>query len=334
MLKEEVLRALEERPGERVTGGDLARRLNVSRTAVWKAVNALKREGISISSARNSGYRFEGHNNVLADRGIRKALRTRLLGNRIELLKTVDSTSSYLKKLDPATLQEGFVVVADGQTAGRGRRGRPFRSPGGEGVYMSVLLKPDLPLADIRFLTIGAALAVCSAVEKTCGVSPQVKWVNDIYCRGRKLCGILTEGSVSAELQTMNHVVVGIGINTGILDREVGDLAISLRELTDAGDIRNLLIAEVLNAMEIVYTALTADGRRQELLEAYREKLFVIGQEVEVAAPGENYPAVAVGLDETGGLMVRDGSGRIRHLCSEEISVRVSGRPGGSAFHL
>ncbi len=324
MLRDDVLSLLEEADGGLVTGGELARRLSVSRVAVWKAVNSLKESGYGIESIEKRGYRLLSTNDILSEPSIRKRLRTRFLGNRIEVLKTVDSTNTYMKSKDLSAIPEGLVVIADGQTGGRGRRSRPFLSSPGEGLYLSLMLKPDLSPADTRFLTICAGLAVCRTLE-ACGVEARVKWVNDVYCGGLKICGILTEGAVSLEQQTMSHVVIGIGINTGAIPEELAAIATSVERLTGKRPDRNALAAELLQHMESLCLDLTARGLKSELLDEYRSRQFIFGRTVDVLTPGtgESFRAVPTDIDDEGALIVRTDAGELLHLCSEEVSLRL-----------
>ena len=325
MLKDEVLSALDAADGAVVTGGELGERFSVSRAAIWKAINALKENGYTIESIEKRGYRLISTNDILSELSIRKRLHTRFLGNRIEILKTVDSTNTYMKARDLPSMAEGFTVIADGQTGGRGRRNRGFSSLPGEGLYISLLLKPDIPPADTRFLTICAALAVSRALKTACGVESQVKWVNDVYCEGLKICGILTEGAVSVEQQTMTYVVIGMGINTGTLPEEIQGIATSVQRLTGKKPDRSVLAAELLSHMETIYLDLTAHNRKQALLDEYRERQFIFGRTVDIVTPGTGFTfrAVPTEIDDDGALVVRNEAGEILHLCSEEVSLKL-----------
>jgi BirA family biotin operon repressor/biotin-[acetyl-CoA-carboxylase] ligase len=321
MSKDEVLALLERRPGDVVTGEDLARELGVSRTAVWKAINALRGRGYSVESISRRGYRFLSHNDVLSDGAIRGKLKTRFLGRRIEVLNSVDSTNACMKRKDLNAAEEGLVIIANGQTEGRGRKNRPFSSSPGEGIYMSLLLKPDIAPEATRFLTICAGLAVCEALEAVCRVLPRIKWVNDVYCDDKKLCGILTEGAISVEQQRMSYVVVGVGINTGAVPGELRDTATSVLRLTGRKPDRCALTAEFLNRMEPLVLDLV-EGRKAKLLDGYRDRQLVIGRTVEVITETETFYARAAEIDDEGALIVENEAGRQR-LGSEEVSLKI-----------
>lgn len=317
MLKDEVLYLLDKNRGRMVTGGELARELNVSRTAIWKAIGALRDEGNGIESIQGAGYRLNADSDGLSRGRIADLLATRDFGRSLEVLASVDSTNSYLKGQNTAALPHGHTVIADGQSGGRGRMGRGFSSPAGEGLYMSVLLKPDIPPAETRFLTICAAVAVCGALEEVFGITPEIKWVNDIFCGGRKLCGILTEAFVSAEMQAVDYAVVGLGINTGRVADEIAAIATSTRELTGVRGRRGVLAAAVLGHFEAIYLDFTARGKKADILAAYTRRMLLVGRRVECAGAA----GTVRGVDEAGGLLMEDAGGNLHTVTSGEISI-------------
>lgn len=325
MLQEQILSYLEKNRDEVITGGQIARELGVSRTAVWKAIHALRKKGHDIATLPNSGYRMQAASDGLSRQGIEAHLSTKKLGRPLELMESVPSTNTYIKGLDTASVPEGFAVVANEQTGGRGRLGRTFHSPAHEGVYLSVLLKPELDLHHVPLLTVCAAVAVSQAVEQVCAVSTSIKWVNDIYVQGKKLCGILSEAFISAELRTTEYVIVGIGINTGAPPADVKDIATSIQEITGRRGLRNRLIAEVLNQFEKIYLDFLEGEKRAALLSAYSAKLLYGGREVMVAEAGASYTATVLGIDETGALLVRLPEGIVHRVIAGEIRIPEKG---------
>lgn len=321
MLEERVLHLLEQGKGEIITGGRLSRALGVSRTAIWKSIHGLQEKGHDIEALPASGYRLLSDSDGLSKQAIQAELKTRILGRRMELHPSLPSTNSYIKGQDTAALPEGYTVIADGQTAGRGRLGRGFCSPAREGVYMSVLLKPEIELSDVPMLTLCAAVAVCRAIDDVCGISTQVKWVNDIYFGGKKLCGILSEAFVSAELRAVEYAVVGIGVNTGDVDVAVREIATSVREAAGIRGIRNRLIAGILNQFEKIYAEFVSGQDRRAILDAYSERLFIIGRQVKVLRLDGCYSASVLGIDDAGGLLVRNTAGETLALHSGEINL-------------
>lgn len=318
MLKEDLLYLLEKNKGKVVSGGELSRQLNVSRNAIWKAIKVLRQEGSKIESLPNSGYLLLEDSDGLSKQSISDHLTTKKIGQSMEMLKTIDSTNQYLKSLNTSLLPEGHTVISNEQTAGKGRLGRTFYSPAGEGIFLSVLLKPLIPIKEVTFLTLCAATAVCQAIEKVCGIRSEIKWVNDIFYQGKKLCGILTEGSVSAEMGTLDYVIIGIGINTGKIPEEVEQIATSLSLENQEQGIRNGLTAEVLNQLESIYHTFL-NGEKQEILDSYSERLFILGQTVTIRMPEKSYQGTVMGLNDSGQLLVKDGDGNIHTVIAGEI---------------
>ena len=321
MLKSKVLYILEQKKGNIVTGGQLAGVLGVSRNAIWKAVNALKEDGNEILSIPNSGYKLMDTNDTLFEKIILENLTTEFIGQNLTLLPTVHSTNRHLKELDTTDIPSGYVVIANEQTHGRGRRSRVFLSPKSEGVYLSILLKLDGKQNDIRLLTICTAIAVSIAIETVCDVKADIKWVNDIFCNGKKICGILTEGILSGELQELSTVIVGIGINTGHVPIEINDIATSVQEEAGIRGIRNQLAAEVLNQFEKIYRDFLEKEKQQDIIDCYKKRLFIIGRQVLVTDTGHNYTATVLGIDKTGALIVRDNNQVIQHISTGEITL-------------
>ena len=327
MLKDDILLLLEKNPEKIITGGALAEELSVSRTAVWKAINALKVEGYSIESLKNKGYILNQNNDVLSEYLIKSVLKTQFIGNTIEIFKSVDSTNQYLKKKNFLEIKEGLVVVSNEQTAGKGRRGRVFYSPDKEGIYFSLFLKPTLPISDIHFLTLAIAVAVAKSSEKVCNFNPHVKWVNDIYYNYKKLCGILTEATLSTENSTIDGVVIGVGINTGLVSSEVEAIAISIEEITGRKGFKNQLIGEILNQFETIYGFIQSDLKKGKdyILSEYKKRLFIIGTQVWVIDDKTEFVVTVIDIDEEGALVVENKNHEIIHLRTGEISLKLGG---------
>lgn len=323
-VKDLVLQELEAHRGAVVSGGTLSERLGVSRTAVWKAVNALREEGLAIESVASEGYRLAVEDDSLTAEGVKALLRTELLGREILVLPEVTSTNTVMKREYAAGKPEGFALLALRQTAGRGRLGRSFASPDG-GIYLTVLLRPALPLGQLHFLTIAAAVAVCRAIEETCGFRPSIKWVNDVLHQGKKLCGILTEASIVGETGGLDYVIVGIGINLHF-EREVPpELAAIIGSLSDFCDHvprRAALAAAVLTHLESLYLPLR-EGDTAPLIDAYRSLLCCLGKPILVVENGVSAPAVCNGINGQGHLLVTMADGSPRELQTGEISIRL-----------
>ena len=323
-VKDFVLKELEAHRGEVVSGGALSERLGVSRTAVWKAVNALREDGLRIDSVANEGYRLLTNDDSLTAEGVKALLHTKLLGCEVLVLPEVSSTNTIMKREYAAIKPEGFALLAQKQTAGRGRLGRTFVSPDG-GMYLTVLLRPALPLDKLHFLTIAAAVAVCRAIEETCGFLPSIKWVNDVLHQGKKLCGILTEASIVGETGGLDYVIVGIGINLRFnaeVPPELSSIIGSLSDFSARVPRRAELTAAVLAHFEELYLPLQK-GDSAPLIASYRALLCCIGKPILVVENGVSSPAVCNGINDQGHLLVTMEDGLPRELQTGEISIRL-----------
>lgn len=322
MLKDEVLSILERKKGMLITGGQMANSLHVSRTAIWKAINALQAEGVQIEAVPNVGYKLLNTDDKLSKEVIADKLETAFIGRNLDVLAKVNSTNQYLKELDATKAENGFVVIADEQEHGRGRRSRSFISTKGEGVFLSILLKFDGQQKDMRLLTICTAVAVSKAIEKICQIPASIKWVNDVFVGNKKICGILTEATLSAELQELDSVIIGIGINTGKVPDELQYIATSILQETGKKGLRNELVAEVLNRFEQVYLDYIKRDKKQEIIDYYDSKLFIKGQQVAVIDGDKETIDTVVGIDHDGALLVKSEDGKIRHLITGEIKLK------------
>lgn len=324
MVRDDVLQALEAHRGQLVSGGALARELGVSRTAVWKAITSLREAGFPIESVFGEGYYLSESSDALSEAGIRLGLHTNTLGKELLVFSEIDSTNNYIKQ-HAASLSDGCTVIADSQTAGRGRLGRSFFSPSGSGVYISILLRPDLPLEQINMITVGAAVAMCEAITQTADFEPDLKWVNDVLKNGKKLCGILTEASVEAETGSLSYAVVGIGINvrcpSGGLPEDIQNIAGFLEDYAPHPVHRNALVAAFLDRMEQCYQ-LICDGDITSLIERYRSYIHFLGQPITVIRGGQRSSAVAAAIDDRGHLVIEQ-NGERSTLVAGEISIRL-----------
>ena len=213
-VKTEILKAIKEEAGF-VSGQELCDRFGVSRTAVWKAIGQLKEEGFQIEAVRNKGYRLLSSDDVITEAELMSSMEGGFI-KKIVYYEETDSTNIRARKLAEEGAPDGTLVVTDFQNAGRGRRGRMWVSPSGTGIFMSLILRPDILPSSASMLTLVAALAVYDGIKETTGLETVIKWPNDIVAEGKKLCGILTE--MSAELEGIHYVVTGIGINANMTE--------------------------------------------------------------------------------------------------------------------
>ena len=323
MLQDKVLALLKAGEGP-VSGEEMSRALGVSRAAVWKAIEALRQEGYAISSAPRRGYTLDRSPDRLSPGELSAALAGRLVGRELVCLETVDSTNSEVKRRAAAGAEEGLAVLADTQTGGRGRQGRGFVSPPGQGIYCSVLLRPSCPLDRLVGITAWTAVAVCDAVEALCGLRPGIKWPNDVIADGRKLCGILTELGFEGESGRPDYVVLGVGLNLSQRPEdfgpEVAPVAVSLAQLLGQAPRRAQAAAALLTALDRMYAAFPQDW--EGWLARYRAGCLTTGREVRLLRGGGSETAFAQAVDDRFGLAVRHPDGREETLTSGEVSVR------------
>ncbi len=320
-LKHQVLKLLEEHRGRSISGSKLADRLFVTRSSVWKAVKVLQKEGYNISAITNKGYCLLPENDILSAESIRPYLKGAAVDFLLDVRQTVTSTNTLAKALAAGGAKEGTVIVASEQTEGRGRMGRSFYSPSSTGVYLSIILRPKLNLSDSLLITTGAAVAAAKAIEAIAGVKAGIKWVNDIFVEGKKVCGILTEASLNFESGGLEYAVVGIGINISTENFPDTLKSIAGSIFTNKpGDrpVSSLLIAELLNNIAECMNSLTD----RKYLQEYRERSFLIGQDILVMKGNEEKPAKAIELDDQARLIVRYEDQTLETLSSGEVSIR------------
>ncbi len=338
-----VLAALNRNKGSFFSGQELADSLGVTRAAVWKAIQSLRLEGYAIEGFTKRGYSLDLNADVLDSDSIRSELtdEENAFYREIICVGETTSTNTLVKERYAASAPEGLVVSAETQTGGRGRFGRSFYSPAGSGVYFSVLLKPKKTAQSVALVTAVAAVAAARACEKINGDLPKgaiaVKWVNDLFLNGRKICGILTEGALSVESGEMDFAVLGVGINltfqTSDAPEDLKNVGGLFQDNAPVGA-RAKLIAAFLGEFHAIYVPLFKTGNdkgreaRDDLLDAYRRRFPLVGQKVDVVDnlfdEKKARVATVVGVDEQFRLMVAfdDKPDRIERLKGGEIRVR------------
>ena len=313
----ELLRAA----GGYVSGEKMAEQLGVTRAAVWKKIAALRDAGYDISSAPRSGYILRSAPDRLIEPEIVKGLQTKLVGREIICYDAVDSTNIVLKELARQGAENGTVVVADTQGTGRGRMERAFFSPPGKGIWVSILLRPDFLPQEAPKCTLMAAVAVAQAMEKF-GLRAAIKWPNDILHDGRKLVGILTE--MSAEMDRVNYIVIGIGINVNIAEEdfpeELRPIATSLMQMKGEPLSRVAFLQELLRALDVLYADVQRAGFAP-VLAAWKKYAVTLGQQVRVLGPGgETFEGTAADIDAEGALLIDTEEGQ-RRVLAGDVSI-------------
>ena len=322
--KEKLLALLEDSKGTFFSGEEIARTLQVSRAAVWKAVNALREDGYTIDAATNKGYRLSPDSDILSPQGIRRFLKPEYRDLDLTVLPTAPSTNALVREKANQGRPEGCVIIACEQTAGRGRYGRQFFSPVDSGVYLSLLLRPTAySPQQATCLTAAAAAAMCQAIEAVTGQQPGIKWVNDIFLHGKKVCGILTEAAVGLETGALDYMVLGAGVNlyppVKGFPEEIQPIAGSVLERS-CPEAKNRLVGEFLNRFWDFYT----HPECRTYLEDYRSRSLAIGQNVTVLSAGRAVSAYAYGIDDDFRLLVRYDSGKTEALSYGEIRIQLA----------
>lgn len=329
-MRTEILRLLRQtKQGDYISGQDLCEQLGISRTAVWKSINQLKEMGYEIEAVKNKGYCLLSVPDILSESEVESCLNTKWLGHSVCYFDEIDSTNTQAKRIAEDTEGingHGIVVVADMQTAGRGRRGRNWTSPYGTGIFFTILLKPQIDPSRAPMLTLVKALAVAQGIREVTGLDARIKWPNDIVVNGKKVVGILTE--MSAQVDYINHIVVGTGINVHQMEfpEEIAKTATSLDlELQKEGKnieiSRARLLGTVLEKFENYYEVYLQTQDLSSLQEEYNSLLVNCGRKVRVLDPLGEFEGRALGIDEMGELLVEKENNIVK-VSSGEVSVR------------
>lgn len=321
-VKDEVLKELENNKGDYISGGQLADNLGVSRNSVWKAIKALEKSGYEINAIPNKGYCLAEKNDILSSYSIKQHLKNPHLD--ISVFSSVTSTNTILKEMAEQGAKEGTVIIAEEQTAGRGRTGKQFYSPKGTGIYISILLRPDIPAEESLFLTTSAAVATARAIEDVSDKRALIKWVNDIYLEDKKTCGILTEGAFNVETGKLDYAIVGIGINVCIPDGgfpdNIKDIATAIFDKqTDSINKRSILIANLLDYFMEYYK----DFKSKSYVKEYIERSMIIGKTITVIEGSKTSVAKTIDIDKNCRLKVQFEDGTTKWLSSGEVSTKI-----------
>jgi len=327
-VKESVLEALQNNRDHYISGEDLSGQLGVSRAAIYKAVKSLRGEGYEIEAVTNRGYMMPSEGTAVSEEAVRNALPSDLRSMNLFVYDVIDSTNLEARRL---ILDENAnapaVVIARQQTAGRGRLGRGFYSPR-DGLYLSIVIKPDFDISRSSMVTVAAAAATSEAIDALCGCSTEIKWVNDIYLNGKKVCGILTEATTDFETGQIDSLIIGIGINTSekSFPPELAGIAGSVSAEGLDGHEKSLLAASITEKV-LRYTK-DLSG----FMDSYRRRSMVIGREITVYTgtyrkdPTQELggrSAFALEIDDAGGLVVEYEDGTRQTLTSGEVSIRL-----------
>ncbi len=317
-----VLTFLAEAGDEFVSGEAISDKLGLTRAAVWKHVEALRAQGYRIDAVPARGYRLAGIPDRLTPLELRPLLNTHDLGQVLHHFEVIGSTNDHARELAEEGAEHGEVVIAESQTGGRGRRGRPWSSPAGLNAYFSAILRPELPPARAPELTLLTSVAICDAVRQA-GVPADIKWPNDLLVNGKKIAGILTE--LASEPERVHWVVVGVGVNVNAVEldfpEELRPIATSIRIERGEPAPRALFVAACLTALEGWLDRHAEEGFAP-IRAAWRERSGTLGQDVTVKAEGRDVVGRAEDIDEAGALLVRTARGLERVLSGDVLLLR------------
>lgn len=327
-MKAEILKMLRETEGY-VSGQQISDKFGVSRTAVWKVIRQLQEEGYQVEAVRNRGYHIVDSPDVMTKEELDSLMKTKWAGQNILYYDVTDSTNLRIRQAGDKGAPHGTLAVADRQTAGRGRRGRAWESPPGGSIYMSILLRPEIAPSKAAMLTLVMACSAAEGIQEcikaeSCGQIPQIqiKWPNDLIINGKKMVGILTE--MSAQIDYINHVTVGVGINVNITNfpEEISQTATSLCLECGHAVRRAPIIAAVMDRLEENYETFLKTEDLTGLMERYSSMLVNRGRDVRIIGEKETYTARALGITPTGELIVRREDGTEEEINAGEVSVR------------
>jgi BirA family biotin operon repressor/biotin-[acetyl-CoA-carboxylase] ligase len=323
MMDEKILQLLRECVPGFLSGEEISRHLNVSRTAVWKRINHLRALGYEIKGSTRAGYRLIRSPDLLTPSEIKHLLGTKWMGKTIHYYHTVDSTNSVAYELALKGAEEGEVVITESQKKGRGRLGRQWFSPSFLNLYLSVILRPQIPPHQSSLITLIAAVATANAIQKSSGLLPLIKWPNDILLRGRKVAGLLNE--IHSEMDRIHFVILGIGVNINMdmqtCSKEIRNGATSLKRETRTVISRKTFLSILLKELELWYETFLKEGALPVLKE-WRDRAQIQGRPVQVTSFGKTLTGVAIDIDSDGALILKTENGERKRVVAGDIEYR------------
>lgn len=319
-MREKILKVILDNEKEFISGEELSKKLGISRTAIWKHIRILRSQGYNIESVNKKGYRLvDEPTDLLNPQNIYRNLKTKFIGKNVLHFETIDSTNDYAKKIGNE-LRDGSVIISEEQTKGKGRLGRVWESKAGEGIWMSIILKPNIIPNKAPFITLIAGASIVKALN-ILGVDAKIKWPNDITINNKKLSGILTE--LSAEIERVNYIVVGIGMNVKDTDfeEELKDKATSLYK-ENYNVSRVDIVKEILCQFEKLYLDYIEKDDKKEVLDICRQYSAIINKEIYVIKNDQKELVDCIGINEEGNLIIKNKDGNLEEIMSGEVSIR------------
>lgn len=317
-MDDKILSIFKTHAGSYISGEQLSRRLGITRAAVWKHIEDLCRHGYQIEAQPHLGYKLRGLPDRLFADELKWQLNTKIIGKRIYSFNIADSTNTIAYQLAEKGLPEGSVVTAEGQRKGKGRLGRSWISPKSKGIYISFILKPDIMPNQASQITLIAAVATTKAIRHVTGLSTLIKWPNDILINGKKVCGILTE--MNAELDKVNFIILGIGINVNVKKRTLPVSATSLKEELNKDVSRISLAKELLQELDRQYDIFRTKGF-VSIIDECKDLSATLGKRVKIICHNRKIEGQAMDIDSDGALMVRQDNGFIEKVISGDVVV-------------
>jgi BirA family transcriptional regulator, biotin operon repressor / biotin---[acetyl-CoA-carboxylase] ligase len=323
MMDEEILKLLRESPSVFLSGEEIGQRLKVTRTTVWKRVKHLRTLGYDIEASTRSGYRLIRSPDLLTPSEVKPLLGTKQLGRVIHYFQTIDSTNSKAYQLALEGAKEGELVIAESQEKGRGRLGRHWFSPPFLNLYLSVILRPNIPPQQASLITLMAAVATVDAIRKFTGLLPLIKWPNDILLRDRKVAGLLNE--IHSEMDRVHFIILGMGVNLNVdgkmFPKEVRTLATSLKKEMGQTISRKAFLQLLLQELEGWYTLFLKEGAAA-ILKAWRDRAQIKGRRVKVHSFGKTLVGVAVDVDSDGALILETADGERKRIVAGDVEYK------------
>ncbi len=305
-----------------LSGQYLAEIIGCSRTAVWKHIEELRKDGFELEAVRKKGYRIVRTPETVTDDEVRLGLQTKFIGQNIFYQESVPSTQKIAHRLANDSAPEGTVVIAEEQLSGKGRMGREWHSPKYTGIWMSLILRPNISLSNAPQLTLLAAVSVVQAIEETAGIRPEIKWPNDLLLNGKKITGILTE--LHAEADRIHSIIIGIGIN---VNQQLSDFPDELHSIATSLAIekgekvsRAALIRSIFKHFENLYVLYLEEGFAQ-IKQFWETYAVSIGKHIKARTLNEIIEGKALGITNDGVLQIQDLNGKIHHVYSADIEI-------------
>lgn len=317
-MNKTIIQMLIDSDSEYVSGQNISDKLGITRAAVWKRISKLKELGFEIESVTKKGYKLLSYPDILNKELIEIGMKSDFIGHSVEVLESVDSTNDYAKK-KAKELVDGSVIISLEQVKGKGRRGRSFHSGKGDGIYLSIILKPGFEPTKAPFITSIAGAALVNTFNKF-NIQTKIKWPNDVLINGKKVAGILTE--MSADMEFIEYIVLGVGINVSGLEfpNELKNIATSLK--LEGYDVKKLsIIWQFIYEFELLYN-LYLNENTSEVVNILRNNSSVLGKQINVHYMNEIESAIAVDINNQGALIIKTQEGEVKELSSGEISIR------------